>query len=66
MTVFEFLRPWLHLENATLTNHFGENGLTLVHSYIYFLISIFIVYLLGRFVAVHTDFRMIGSSENNE
>lgn len=66
LTVFEFLRPWLHLENATLANHFGENGLTLAHSYIYFIVSIFIVYLLGRFVAVHTDFRMIGSSENNE
>lgn len=63
---FGFLVPWLHLENATLASHFGENGLTLIHSYIYFILSIYIIYLLGNFVVVHTDFRMIGSSENNE
>lgn len=63
---FGFLKPWLHLENATLASHFGENGLTLAHSYIYFIFSIYIIYLLGNFVVVHTDFRMIGSSENNE
>ena len=63
---FTFLRSWLHLDNATFASHLGENGLTLAHSYIYFIFSIYIIYLLGNFVVVHTDFRMIGSSENNE
>lgn len=63
---FTFLRQWLYLENALLENHLGEGGLTLAHSYIYFILSIYVVYLLGRFVVVHTDFQMMGSGEGNE
>lgn len=63
---FTFLRPWLHLDNALLETHLGEGGFTLAHSYIYFILSIYVVYLLGRFVVVHTDFQMMGSSEGNE
>ena len=63
---FTFLGPWLHFNNAILSNHLGDYGLTLAHSYIYFVVSIYIVYMLGKFVVVHTDFRMLGSSENNE
>lgn len=63
---FSFLWPWLYLDNALLGNHLGENGLTLMHSYLYFLLSIFIVYLLGKYVAVKTDFCMLGSSGEDE
>lgn len=66
LQVFVFLDPWLPFENAMLTSHLGDYGLTLAHSYLYFVVSIYIVYLAGKFVVVHTDFRMIGSSENNE
>ena len=63
---FAFLGPWLYLDNALLETHLGEGGLTLAHSYLYFILSIYVVYLLGRFVVVHTDFQMMGSSEGNE
>lgn len=53
---------WAYVANATFDSHM-DGGISLLHSYIYFLLSIYIVYLLGRIGVSRTDFQLLESSE---
>lgn len=56
------LIPWSYVINAMFSYHMDEI-LTLLHSYVFFALSIYIVYLIGNFGVSRADFHLLESGE---
>ncbi len=56
------LIPWSYIINATFDSHM-YGAPSLLHSYVYFALSIYIVYLIGRFGVSCADFHVLEGGE---
>ena len=57
------LYPWFLVSNRLLENHVGEHALTMRHSYLFYLSSILVIYLIGTRIVKHADFQLTESEE---
>lgn len=56
---------WSYVKNAVFSYHM-ENQLVLSHSYVFFALSILVVYFLGRFGVSHADFQLLERGEADD
>ena len=57
------LYPWFLVSNRLLENHVGEHALTMRHSYLFYLASILVIYLIGTRIVKHADFQLTESED---
>ncbi len=61
--LYNRLFPWFYASNRLLENHVGEHALTMRHSYLFYLVSILVIYLIGTRIVKHADFQLTESEE---